>query len=91
MLVWIFLLLAILAVTAAVVYGTLALRAPKKSADRTRYTRTAVAAAALTLVTVVAGGVLTRRPRDVRDFYANDLIGAGVGDDTFIETLAATT
>ncbi len=91
MLVWIFLAVALAAVAATVVYAGLAVRAAKNSADRGRYRRAAIVSALLTVVTVVAGGVLTRRARDNGDgaYLANDL-AEDMGEDTFLETIAAT-
>jgi len=91
MFVWVFLVLAIAATAATVVYGGLAARAPKRSAERKKYVRTAIVTGVLTLVTVAAGGLLTWRARNADGAsFPNDLV-QDVGNDTFLETLAATT
>jgi hypothetical protein len=98
MLVWVFLALALVALTATVVYAGLAARAAKNSAERAKYGKAAVTAGLLTVITVMAGGMLTSRARNSDNvapddvYMPNDMMEDAAGDHFLdIETLVATT
>ncbi len=84
MLVWVFLVIAVVLMATSVTTAALAWKDPQK---RGRYIRISIVAAVFTVVSLVVGSTLGYKSTS---YFANDYV-QDMGEDTFLETLVTST